>query len=301
MKLKSVLSMIVVISICLLTSCSDHSNTADDPLLIGKSAGHYISPKYSPDGQHIAYLFNDQLYVVDAKGRHKKKLTGSFFNSSTSVSAVSWISDEQLAYVETKDNDTTPIVTLRKYDFSTGEKSLIKSGLHSSDNISWNPTNKNQAAIVMDTSESVLDPGYRLVYLLDLVNSKLEMIQGLPQDVHITQSLWFPDGRNLAIVQEKGDLIEIDTKTNKITPFKQDSVASLSFCNGDKFIYRVVPNRTNGYIGGINIGSSDFQSASEKFIDFDMSSFDCSPDGKTIVYTTVGKPGKNQLKLYKIN
>ncbi len=82
------------------------------------SGGHAAGPRWSPDGKRIAYLDRGNLWVMDANGSHKTRLTDSA--PTDTDSRPSWSPDgDYLAFVRTARGDSYGYLT--RYTLASGK------------------------------------------------------------------------------------------------------------------------------------------------------------------------------------
>lgn len=278
------LKLVLILSVFAFVLSCGQSN---DPNLLSNNRGVHSDPVYSPDGKYIAYVFRRDAYVIDANGNSRQKITGGFF-SKESVDVITWISNEQLAYINDEgDNDK-----LYVYNLVSNTKNLIYSWPNPVYYMNWNPKNDNLIALVMNQSEDQLNPSIGSIYILNTDTGESFPVSG---NYDIGKAEWTSTGEEVISIHD-GQLFKLNIKTKEIEehPFHKGQIRNFSIV-GEKILYNRLPSVHNNYQEGIYITSIDFSDPVEVWND-SVVEFDWSPNGNEIVYTTVGVPGKNQLK-----
>jgi hypothetical protein len=163
------------------------------------SAGH--SPAWSPDGKRLAYVREAELWVADADGSHRTRL-------SDHATAADWSPDGRRLVVE---RDWTLIVLRAD---GTVERRLTEGS-----EPAW--SSRNRIAFTRDGDLFAIDPSGRGLRRLTTTPA----LESSPA--------WSPDGRRLAFVSADGtaiDLYAIDASRGTPTqltadPFTEDSPA----------------------------------------------------------------------------
>jgi len=267
--------------------------------------GHYKNPAYSPDGTKIAYLLNEQVIIADKEGLNRKRVTGGLFSEGR-VEDLAWLPDGKLAYVKVSQGDKPmqPKIDLVLYNPRTGKSKLIKEDLGPTSSLTWNLRSANVGSWIMSSSKDTSNPGRRQIYLYNMKTDDLELVPKDTYEDDFEEVRWFPDGKKLAYIQ-KGTLFALDLGTGSTIMNRNDQENISNFAispDGQWILYRRLPDRSNDYKEGVYVISSDFsKSPSLLTKEIHMVTFDWSPNGKSIVYTTVGKPGKNGLKFFEVS
>jgi len=137
------------------------------------SAGCYSSPRWSPDGRHLAFLSRrgaddsrgkagQQIFMLNTKNQEVKQLT----NHEYDIEKIEWSLDGGM-------------IAFTAQDPVTGRDR--KKRLRKDDAVVWDSGHK-----------------YSRLWVLDLAAEKVEKIT--QEDFHVCDFAWSPDGRELAII-----------------------------------------------------------------------------------------------------
>ncbi|TFH28337.1 MAG: S9 family peptidase [Bacteroidia bacterium] len=187
------------------------------PLFSGDVQGR--SPQYSPDGEHIGFLYAEngkatQVWVMDASGSHMKKLT----QEESGVSSFKWQPGKKgIAYlssssVSARENE----LKKRGYDFIYYEENLLNNHLHMAwfddqwKQIStWQLTDGanawdfefnhqgTQLAVTL-SPQNLIDHSYmfRRIYLIDLETGHMKQVS--QNEGKLGNYVFSPNGKYLA-------------------------------------------------------------------------------------------------------
>jgi dipeptidyl aminopeptidase/acylaminoacyl peptidase len=193
------------------------SFAAPEPLFSGDIKGR--SPQYSPDGEHIGFLYAEkegtsQVWMMDLAGKQMKKLT----HEASGVSSFQWQPGKQgIAYL-TSSPETAREKALkdRGYDFIYYEENLKNSHLHLAwfdeqweQIATWQLTegmhawdfafNAQGTQIAVSLSpKNLIDHRYmfRRIYLIDLETGQMKQVS--QNEGKLGNYVFSPDGRYLA-------------------------------------------------------------------------------------------------------
>jgi dipeptidyl aminopeptidase/acylaminoacyl peptidase len=187
------------------------------PLFSGDIKGR--SPQYSPDGEHIGFLFAEkgqatQVWVMDASGTHMKKLT----QEEAGISSFKWQPGKNgIAYLSTSSvSAREEALKKRGYDFIYYEENLKNNYLHMAwfdeqwKQIStWQLTDGanawdfefnaqgTQLAVTL-SPKNLIDQRYmfRRIYLIDLETGQMKQVS--QNEGKLGNYVFSPNGRYLA-------------------------------------------------------------------------------------------------------
>jgi dipeptidyl aminopeptidase/acylaminoacyl peptidase len=193
------------------------SFASPEPLFSGDIKGR--SPQYSPDGEHIGFLYAEkegpsQVWMMDLAGKQMKKLT----HEASGVSSFQWQPGKQgIAYL-TSSPETAREKALkdRGYDFIYYEENLKNSHLHLAwfdeqweQIATWQLTegmhawdfafNAQGTQIAVSLSpKNLIDHRYmfRRIYLIDLETGQMKQVS--QNEGKLGNYVFSPDGRYLA-------------------------------------------------------------------------------------------------------
>ena len=177
------------------------------------------SPRYSPDGEHIGFLYAErgeprQVWMMDLAGRQMKKLT----HEPSGVSSFQWQPGKQgIAYLSgSPESNREKALKDRGYDFIYYEENLKNSHLH----LAWFDENWEQIAAwqltegmhawdftfnaqgthiaVSLSPKNLIDHRYmfRRIYLIDLETGQMKQVS--QNEGKLGNYEFSPDGRYLA-------------------------------------------------------------------------------------------------------
>lgn len=273
-----------------------------DPTLVGNAGGFYGTVRWSPDGKWIGFLYNREVWVSDTRGKHARRLTSSFWSKdSITANVLTWTPDSRLVYAVSHTSDFTANVTLYARSPATGGVDTLYSGLNPVSSVLWNPESSSLAAVISSASSDLTKPGTRQLLRLDMDKRELTPILSVSANATVEAARWFPDGKRLAFVQRH--TINVAGAEGGVSTCHYDSgnVGSGAISPDGKWIlYRRIPTSSNSYRGSMWIMLADCSEEPTHLSDIDMVEFDWSPDGSSVIYTTVGEPGRNQMRLFLV-
>ena len=173
------------------------------------------SPSWSPDGKRVAYVRDAELWVADADGSHRARL-------SDFVTAADWAPDGRSLVVEREGT----LAVLRAD--GAGERPLTAG----SEPV-WSPANR--IAFVRDGDLYLVDPTGRGLRRLT-TSTATE-----------SEPAWSPDGRRLAYVSAEGaavDLFALDVARGTVTQITADPGPETSPAWSEDGVIAFVANRT---------------------------------------------------------
>lgn len=296
MKTRIMLPMLATLLI--LFGCG--SNT--DPALLGSKSGHYDFPTWSRDGKRLAFTLKEDLWLSNADGRSATRITGGFLGTDSLVKTASWLPDGRIAYVESTKGEKgyLPHNTLVIYDPATKKRTVARDNLNPTYDLAWHPSSPDTALLVMNLSPDVRFPGKTAVFELDVKAGTLNQIQAISPHGELSAARWLADGEQIAYVLDN-TLYVLDRTTGTIqsSPFDTKAIGHVSVSpDRKKIAYRRYAKRDNGWTSGTYIVSSDFSGPPTQISKEEMVRMVWSPDGKQLIYTTVGSPGKNELRMF---
>jgi len=277
-----------------------------DPFLVDDTKGHHSHPVWSPDGNSLAFILDSDLWLMSSlSGHHKQRITGEFFTTkSRDAQLATWLPDGRIAYVEwASDLDIgLPDRSVRLYDPKNRRTTVVKQGLNRIDALARSPLGNEEVWLIMDSSPDVRSPGSNSAYRLDIKTGTLTSLPFLPTDRGLSDLKWIPGSDRVAYVL-KQRLYVVDLKTGDTIdlPDGTDDVGAIAVSpNGRWIAFRRYATSRNGRRGGTFVVDANLHNPPHQLSSVEMVSLDWSPDGTKLVYTTVGAPGQNELRLFEV-
>lgn len=276
-----------------------------DPSVLGNERGAYDQVRWSFDGEWIAYRRRDQVWLIKPTGGRAHPITSPREKYPGAAEALAWLPDGKLAFADLRDVGSwdTPEVSLYAYDPVSKKTVLLKSGLNPVYAVRWNPRDPAQALLRMDTNPKLGGPGVAGVYLLDTTTGALTRLPGANPEQHVEALDWLPSGRGIVFVQDSRLYAQQLPGGQPVRcQVEAGPVAEIAVSKDGKWLaYRLSGTPANGYHGAMFAIPSDCSSGAPVPLAVDdMPSFDWSPDGRRLAYTTVGVPGRNLVRVVDV-
>ncbi|GEM_PF-6183580 len=274
-----------------LVACTAHPTEQQMGVTILGSGGYYESPVWAPDGMSIAVAHSDengktQIEVLDNRGKQIYAVP----RTSGILTSPGW-KGTQVLFLESA---ASPVY-LRLSTVSDVETLADVSGTALA---SW--SQDGRWGVLLQGG----DGGPSRLRLLDTSTLKSRVLGFDKAPFRFRLS---PSGRFLAFVRQDstgGTLAVQDLESGDVqdlwhVPYSEAVLGDITWAPNEKWVgvRRGRGEKNNGFYVLPRQGSAE----PRLLTPIDMVSPDWSPDGKHIVYTTVGSPGANELRLLTVD
>jgi Tol biopolymer transport system component len=298
MQMRTMLSFVA--ALFLLIGCGSPS----DPTLLGDRSGRYDFPAWSMDGKRLAFTLQEDLWISSANGAGATRITGGLLGTGSRVKAAAWAPDGRIAYVESREGAKPNLIrnALVLCDPATGAKTVVHEDLGPVYDLSWHPSAPDKALMVMNLSSDVRNPGGHAVYELDARTGALIQLEAISAHRELSSARWLADGEQIAyVVDNTLYVLDMAMGSTQQSPYDAKAIGQIAVTpDGSQIAYRRYAKRDNEWISGTYVVARDFSRPPALISGEEMVRMDWSPDRKQLIYTTVGSPGKNQLRLFTL-
>lgn len=298
----------LLITTVLLTACNASSGGFRR---LSTSQGWYEEPKWSADGEKILVQYspsstaNSEFAVLQVNNGEQSKVPVSPETISVRASPNWWL-DNTFGFDFTEVNlEGGKLFTsqLLVADMTTGKTELVLANL-SSVKAAWNPETQQIALIQSESQEQ-----YGL-YLYDFKSGDLALVHHPPQDQRVDDLAWERNGQRIAYTvvvsypltnaHKTGYLETMDLKTRtktKIFDAAPGSIDSPTWSPDGTWIAARVTDANYGSVVLLIRSDGTETRIVESSAAIVPVGLDWAPNSNTLIVTSLGRPGQNDLYL----
>lgn len=265
-------------------ACGDMPGRAEATVVTLASGGHYGQPTWSADGNSIVVLHSGedgypQVEVLSGSGKHVRTV-----ETSVQVLSPGWL-DGKVVFLDRGANGAAAKL---KVSTNGGNETLLV--VPQTFYVSWSRTG-GLAVLVREMQ------GSHGLWTWNADSQDLKQFwSDLTQRVKVS-----PGGKLVAFTDEKSSAVFVHDLKNGITrelwqvPSPGQALSGLAWSPDEEYLG--VTRTGAGEANGFYVMSVTADAEPHKFLEEILVDPDWHPDGNRLVFSTVGRPGKNEVKL----
>lgn len=251
--------------------------------------GGLAYPVMTPDRESIMYLGQSgkQFLKVatDLGSDGTAQVTAISAERFSDIARVVWSPDRTLAIMQ-KTSGATSLFDFKRYDFLTQEERALENNLRS---VTWHPADP-----LIIGFRSTPD-GERSLISQHITSGKVERLIDLRSQGFVDPQLsWSPDGRTVAIVENRIVLYTVATRT-LTTLGNSEGTDSVLWSPTSQLLLRADGDQVS------LIGVDSDQTFADETIRTSISKVTWTPDGQSIIVAERTDQGKDQFRTINVN